>query len=67
MPPSMSADQREGVRADEKYRQPASGRDMPPSRPASERQPRAKVDPNSPFAKLLELRSLLEGQANKRP
>jgi ATP-dependent RNA helicase SUPV3L1/SUV3 len=67
MPPSMSADQREGVRADEKYRQPASGRDMPPSRPASERQPRAKVDPNSPFAKLLELRALLEGQANKRP
>jgi ATP-dependent RNA helicase SUPV3L1/SUV3 len=67
MPPSMSADRREGVRADEKYRQRASGRDMPPSRPASERQPRAKVDPNSPFAKLLELRSLLEGQANKRP
>ena len=30
-------------------------------------QPRAKVDPNSPFAKLLELRSLLEEQAAKRP
>jgi hypothetical protein len=40
---------------------------MPRSHPASERQPRAKVDPNSPFAKLLELRDLLEGQANKRP
>jgi hypothetical protein len=31
----------------------------PPQQPA-------KVDPNSPFAKLLELRSLLEEQANKR-
>jgi ATP-dependent RNA helicase SUPV3L1/SUV3 len=61
-----SADQREGVRADEKHRQKARDRDMPPSHSASERQPTAKVDPNSPFAKLLELRSLLEGQANKR-
>ena len=37
-----------------------------PAQPAAA-QPRATVDPNSPFAKLLELRSLLEGQANKRP
>ena len=29
-------------------------------------QQKAKVDPNSPFAKLLELRPLLEGQAKKR-
>jgi len=66
-PPPGSAGRRETVRFDEKHRQTASDRDMPPSYPASERQPRAKVDPNSPFAKLLELRSLLEGQANKRP
>jgi hypothetical protein len=37
------------------------------SNPPAAAQPRATVDPNSPFAKLLELRSLLEGQANKRP
>ncbi len=55
------------VRSDEKYRQTPSDRDMSRPHPASERQPRAKVDPNSPFAKLLELKSLLEGQANKRP
>jgi ATP-dependent RNA helicase SUPV3L1/SUV3 len=65
--PPRSADQREGVRADEKHGQKASDRDMPPSHSASERQPRAKVDPNSPFAKLLELRPLLERQTNKRP
>jgi ATP-dependent RNA helicase SUPV3L1/SUV3 len=65
--PPGSADRREAVRSDEKHRQTASDRDMPRSHPASERQPRAKVDPNSPFAKLLELRALLEGQANKRP
>ena len=34
--------------------------------PQSAPQQQAKVDPNSPFAKLLELRSLLEEQANKR-
>jgi len=58
---------RETARDDEKHRQTPSGRDMPRSHPASERQERAKVDPNSPFAKLLELRPLLEEQANKRP
>jgi ATP-dependent RNA helicase SUPV3L1/SUV3 len=65
--PPGSADGREAVRSNEKHRQTAGDRDMPRSHPASERQPRAKVDPNSPFAKLLELRDLLEGQANKRP
>ncbi len=65
--PSGSADRREAVRSDEKHRQTESDRDMPRSHPASERRPRAKVDPNSPFAKLLELRSLLERQGNKRP
>ena len=57
---------RDGFRVDEKLRQTASDRDMPPSHSTSERQPRTKVDLNSPFAKLLELRALLEGQANKR-
>jgi ATP-dependent RNA helicase SUPV3L1/SUV3 len=65
--PPGSVGRRETVRFDEKHRQTPSDRDMPPSHPASERQARAKVDPNSPFAKLLELRPLLEGQANKRP
>jgi ATP-dependent RNA helicase SUPV3L1/SUV3 len=65
--PPGSVGRRESVRFDEKHRQTPSDRDMPSSHPASERQPRAKVDPNSPFAKLLELRPLLEGQANKRP
>jgi ATP-dependent RNA helicase SUPV3L1/SUV3 len=65
--PAASADRRGAARSDEKHRQTPSDRDMPRSDPASEREPRAKVDPNSPFAKLLELRSLLEGQANKRP
>jgi ATP-dependent RNA helicase SUPV3L1/SUV3 len=60
-----SAGRRDGVRVYEKLRQTATDRDMPPSHSTSERQPRAKVDVNSPFAKLLELRALLEGQANK--
>ncbi|HXE23774.1 MAG TPA: hypothetical protein VN637_02675 [Roseiarcus sp.] len=57
---------RPGLDTDEKHRQRASDRDMRLG-PAAGAQPRAKVDPNSPFAKLLELRSLLEEQANKRP
>jgi ATP-dependent RNA helicase SUPV3L1/SUV3 len=61
------ADQSDNVRAHEKHRQAAISRDMSHSHPGPGQQPRAKVDPNSPFAKLLELRSLLEGQANKRP
>jgi len=65
-PPSR-ADQSDNVRAYEKHRQAAISRDMSRSHPGPGRQPSAKVDPNSPFAKLLELRSLLEGQANKRP
>ena len=64
--PIESADRRDAIRSDEKRRQTPIDRDMPRSRPASERQPRMKVDLNSPFAKLLELRPLLEGQANKR-
>ena len=64
---SARPDRREPVRFDEKHRQTSSVRDMPRSHSASERQPRATVDPNSPFAKLLELRSLLEEQSNKRP
>ena len=39
---------------------------MARSNPTTAPQQKAKVDPNSPFAKLLELRPLLEGQANKR-
>jgi hypothetical protein len=39
---------------------------MARSAPPTPQQQKAKVDPNSPFAKLLELRSLLEEQANKR-
>ena len=57
----------ETARYDEKHRQATPGRDMSRSPSASEHQKRATIDPNSPFAKLLELRPLLEGQANKRP
>jgi ATP-dependent RNA helicase SUPV3L1/SUV3 len=52
--------------ADEKRRQRASEYDMPRLNATTAPQHKAKVDPNSPFAKLLELRSLLEEQANKR-
>jgi ATP-dependent RNA helicase SUPV3L1/SUV3 len=54
------------ARADEKRRQRTQDYDMAQSAPATAPQQKAKVDPNSPFAKLLELRSLLEEQANKR-
>jgi ATP-dependent RNA helicase SUPV3L1/SUV3 len=54
------------TRADKKRRQRISGYDMPKPAPTTAPQRGAKVDPNSPFAKLLELRSLLEEQANKR-
>jgi hypothetical protein len=63
--PPPRADAADEIVSDEKRRQTAVNRDMPRSR--SGQQPRAKVDPNSPFAKLLELRSLLVEQANKRP
>jgi ATP-dependent RNA helicase SUPV3L1/SUV3 len=54
------------VRADEKRRQRPKDYDMTRATPTTAPQKPAKVDPNSPFAKLLELRSLLEEQANKR-
>jgi ATP-dependent RNA helicase SUPV3L1/SUV3 len=53
------------ARTDEKRRQRPNDYDMARSATAPPQQ-KAKVDPNSPFAKLLELRSLLEEQANKR-
>jgi ATP-dependent RNA helicase SUPV3L1/SUV3 len=52
--------------ADEKRRQRPKDYDIARSTPPTPPQPKGKVDPNSPFAKLLELRSLLEEQANKR-
>jgi ATP-dependent RNA helicase SUPV3L1/SUV3 len=53
-------------RADEKRRQRPQDYDMARTTPTPAPQKPAKVDPNSPFAKLLELRLLLEEQANKR-
>ena len=53
-------------RNDEKRRQRPNDYDMARSSPTTAPQQPAKVDPNSPFAKLLELRPLLEEQANKR-
>jgi ATP-dependent RNA helicase SUPV3L1/SUV3 len=63
----MSADRQDSVKSEEKRRQRASNYDMTRSNTTTAPQHKAKVDPNSPFAKLLELRSLLEEQANKRP
>jgi ATP-dependent RNA helicase SUPV3L1/SUV3 len=57
----------DAAKTDEKRRQRTSERDMPRSDATTAPQHKAKVDPNSPFAKLLELRPLLEEQANKRP
>jgi ATP-dependent RNA helicase SUPV3L1/SUV3 len=54
------------ARAEEKRRQRPKDYDMARSTPTPAPQKPAKVDPNSPFAKLLELRSLLEEKANKR-
>jgi ATP-dependent RNA helicase SUPV3L1/SUV3 len=62
-----SPDGLDAVRAVEKRRQQASDCGMPQSPPTTGAQHRASIDPTSPFAKLLELRSLLERQANKRP
>src|ERR1700722_11248885 len=53
-------------RPDEKRRQRPKDYDMARPTPTPPPQKPAKVDPNSPFAKLLELRSLLEEKANKR-
>jgi ATP-dependent RNA helicase SUPV3L1/SUV3 len=66
-PPPPPANSSGDAASNEKNRQTAVNRDMPRSRSASGQRPEAKVDPNSPFAKLLELRPLLVGQANKRP
>ena len=63
----MSADRQDSVKPEEKRRQRGRDYDMPRLKTAAAPQRDAKVDPNSPFAKLLELRSLLEKQANKRP
>ena len=64
--PPPDANRPDPAPADEKRRQRASDYDMPRSKTTTAPQHRAKVDPNSPFAKLLELRSRLEEQANKR-
>ena len=65
-PPPKRPDRPNPSRNDEKRRQRPNDYDMGrPSPPTAPRQP-AKVDPNSRFAKLLELRPLLEEQANKR-
>jgi ATP-dependent RNA helicase SUPV3L1/SUV3 len=66
-PAPPRADRSDDVPSNEKHRQTAVNRDIPRSRSASGQQPRVKVDPDSPFAKLLELRPLLVGQAKKRP
>ena len=67
MRPSTSPNRPNPPRHDEKRRQRTSEYDMPRVHSTTAPQHKAKVDPDSPFAKLLELRSLLEGQANKRP
>ena len=64
--PPMRPNRPNSVRADEKRRQRPKDYDMARTTPTTAPQKPAKVDPNSPFAKLLELRSLLEEQANKR-
>ncbi len=64
--PSERPNRPNSVRADEKRRQRPKDYDMARTTPTTVPQKPAKVDPNSPFAKLLELRSLLEEQANKR-
>ena len=61
------ADGPDSTQPEEKRRQRARDYDMPRLNTTTAPQHKAKVDPDSPFAKLLELRSLLEKQANKRP
>jgi ATP-dependent RNA helicase SUPV3L1/SUV3 len=65
-PPPKRPNHPNSSRSDEKRRQRPHDYDMARSAPTAPPQQPAKVDPNSPFAKLLELRSLLEEQANKR-
>jgi ATP-dependent RNA helicase SUPV3L1/SUV3 len=64
--PTKRPNPRNFANADEKRRQRPKDYDMARATPPTAPQQKAKVDPNSPFAKLLELRSLLEEQANKR-
>ena len=64
--PPLRPNRPNSVRADEKRRQRPKDYDMARTTPTTAPQKPAKVDPTSPFAKLLELRSLLEEQANKR-
>jgi ATP-dependent RNA helicase SUPV3L1/SUV3 len=66
-PMTIKSNRSDSARPDERRRQRASEYDMPRAHQTTGPQHKAKVDPDSPFAKLLELRSLLEGQANKRP
>ncbi len=61
-----TAEQSSSPPAGEKRRQPAANRGMLHFRSNSGPQERTTVDPNSPFAKLAELRSLLEAQSKKR-
>jgi ATP-dependent RNA helicase SUPV3L1/SUV3 len=65
-PPPKRPHRPNSGRNDEKRRHRPNDYDMARSSPTTAPQPPAKVDPNSPFAKLLELRPLLEEQANKR-
>jgi ATP-dependent RNA helicase SUPV3L1/SUV3 len=60
----FQADRAHYLASEETHRQTANNRDMPPSVLTPRQHPRAEFDPNSPFAKLIELRSLLEGQAH---
>ena len=56
----------EGAPSDEKRRQFPANRAMPRAKLGPASQPAPAVDPNSPFAKLLELRTLLESQGKNR-
>jgi ATP-dependent RNA helicase SUPV3L1/SUV3 len=64
--PPQGADKPDSAKPEEKRRQRTRDYDMARANTPTAPQQKAKVDPNSPFAKLLELRPLLEEQANKR-
>ena len=64
--PPQGADKPDSAKPQEKRRQRTRDYDMARANTQTAPQHKAKVDPNSPFAKLLELRPLLEEQANKR-
>ena len=64
---SPGGDRTQSQRLDDKRPQSARNRDMPrPKAGSGSQQPAAAIDPNSPFAKLLELRLLLETQGKNR-